>query len=152
MRAEGTIELVRAARDGCDAAWAKLVDRFWDRWLAPYHHDLGTTIRRVYDAEDLVQSALLEAGQRIGSLRDEGAFFVWMTTIIRHKLARKRATARRERPRSLSWHDERPASRAAPSVAFRPAPQGCHRNNLPFGLPRHVFSCACGCKSYHSAT
>jgi len=103
---DATVDLVRAAKAGDERAWDRLIGRFWDRWLSPYERDLGTTIRRLYDAEDLVQSAVIEAARSLGSLREEGAFFVWVTSIIRHKLARKRARVRAEGARRGSFETD----------------------------------------------
>ncbi|MBN1419204.1 MAG: RNA polymerase sigma factor [Planctomycetes bacterium] len=100
---DATVELVRAAKTGDARAWDRLIERFWERWVSRYDRDLGTTIRRLYDAEDLVQSAVIEAARSIESLREEGAFYVWVTAIIRHKLARKRASVRGEGVRRGSF-------------------------------------------------
>jgi RNA polymerase sigma factor (sigma-70 family) len=93
-----TTVLVRKAKSGDRSALSVLVDRFYSRWLTKFHGDLCTTIRKGYDTADLVQSALRAAMEDLPTLSNEGAFFTWVTTIIRHKIAAKRRRWRRERP------------------------------------------------------
>ena len=91
-----TIALVRRAKKGDREAWGQLIDRYYDDWLSRYHGDLGTTLRRIYDTEDVVQSAVAEAFKEIAELRDETAFFVWVTAILRHKVALRYRQNRRQ--------------------------------------------------------
>ncbi|MBN1422433.1 MAG: sigma-70 family RNA polymerase sigma factor [Planctomycetes bacterium] len=93
----GTLNLVRRARDGDREAWGVLYERYIDRFLSRYHGDLGTTIQRLGSTRDFVQSAFREAMLRIGDLRNESAFFVWITTILRHKISAARRLALHER-------------------------------------------------------
>lgn len=93
-----TIALVRRAKNGDTEAWNHLIDRYYDAWLSRYHGDLGTTLRRIYDTEDAVQSAVGEAFKEIAGLRDESVFFVWVTSILRHKVALRYRQNRRQQP------------------------------------------------------
>jgi DNA-directed RNA polymerase specialized sigma24 family protein len=93
---QSTVSLVRRAKRGDRDAWTELVDRYYDLWLNQYHGHLGPRMRRVCDTEDLVHSALADALEDIGGLRNESAFFVWVTTIIRHKLAGHYRKTRKE--------------------------------------------------------
>ena len=72
--------------------------RYHDHWLRKFHGNLGTTIRRLYDTEDLIQSAITDAMNDIGGLENEGAFYTWVTSIIRHKIAMRRRRLIREVP------------------------------------------------------
>jgi RNA polymerase sigma factor (sigma-70 family) len=95
MDPSSTIALVRKAKEGDLRARGQLIDRFYQDWVDRFHGNLGRTIRRLYDTQDLVQSALADALKGLPRLRHEGVFFTWVTSIIRHKIsARKRRLGR----------------------------------------------------------
>ena len=75
-----------------------MLERYYGAWLNKYHGDLGTAVRKLYDTQDLVQSAIGDAMRDVSKLRNEAAFFTWVTSIIRHKLANARRRVERERP------------------------------------------------------
>ena len=52
------------------------------KWLKKFHGELGARLRNHYDTEDLVQSAMTIAIRDVVKLRDEAAFFAWVSTII----------------------------------------------------------------------
>ena len=89
-----TLALVARAKEGDSKARNDLIARYYDRWLQRFHGELGTTLRTLHSTQDIVQSALLEAVRDIGTLRNEGAFFAWVTMIIKHKIAQKRKKLR----------------------------------------------------------
>jgi RNA polymerase sigma-70 factor (ECF subfamily) len=81
---------VRRARAGNRAAFAALVDRYWEplrRWL------FGLT-GRAHQAEDLTQEAFFRAWSGMGQLHDDGAFRVWLFRIARHCLLDQRRGTR----------------------------------------------------------
>lgn len=96
MAATDTLVLVRRAKDGDRKAWADLLERYYDRWIRKYQGNLGPTVRKLYDTQDLVQSAVGDALRDISSLKSEAAFFAWVSAIIRHKLAMRRRELERE--------------------------------------------------------
>jgi len=92
-------DLIRRARDGDRAAFAALVDRYWDRlhrWLYQLTHDR-------HAAEDLAQDAFLKAFAHLKSFRPVGAgsprpyFAAWLFRIAHNAYANHcRGKARRE--------------------------------------------------------
>jgi RNA polymerase sigma-70 factor (ECF subfamily) len=89
----GTVDPdVAAARRGDRAAWRRLHQRF-----ARLVH--GALLSRVskQDADDLIQDVFVTALQKLGSLRDDGAFGGWLLQIAR---ARAADLHRRARPAS----------------------------------------------------
>ena len=93
-----TVALVRQAREGDRGAWDALLERYYERWVGKYHRDLGSTIRKLYDTQDVVQSAVGDALRDLPQLENEAAFFTWVTSIIRHKIATRRRRLGREMP------------------------------------------------------
>ncbi len=93
-----TVALVRQAREGDRGAWDALLERYYERWVGKYHRDLGSTIRKLYDTQDVVQSAVGDALRDLPQLENEAAFFTWVTSIIRHKIATRRRRLGRETP------------------------------------------------------
>ena len=108
---DSTEYLVQRAKAGDREALHQLVNRNYQNWLRRYHRKLGTALHRMYDTEDLVQSALGEALLELPRLRNEAAFFSWVTSIIRHKIARKHRELGRRRSISLETPDHVSPSR-----------------------------------------
>lgn len=81
-----TVLLVERAKAGDHKAWSELCERYYPRWIAAWHGKLGPVSRRLYDTQDLIQSAMALAIRDIRQLENDAAFFVWVTMIIRHKL------------------------------------------------------------------
>ncbi len=96
MDGRSTVILVRRARAGDREAWTALVERYYETWIRKYHGRLGAAVRKIYDTEDLVQSAIGDAMRDIKGLRNEAVFFTWVTSIVRHKTALARRAGSRE--------------------------------------------------------
>jgi RNA polymerase sigma factor (sigma-70 family) len=96
LSATSTEILVRQAKDGDRNSLWCVIKRYYDCWLKKYHGQLGVAIRRIYDTEDLVQSAIVDVIEGLPQLKNEAAFFSWVTSIIRHKLAKKYRDGLRE--------------------------------------------------------
>jgi RNA polymerase sigma-70 factor, ECF subfamily len=73
-------QLVRAARDGDQGAFARLYERY-----ARFVHGLLLTRAPRTDVEDLVQDVFLSAWRRLESLRDPAAFGGWLAMIARNR-------------------------------------------------------------------
>jgi RNA polymerase sigma-70 factor (ECF subfamily) len=86
---------IRAAQGGDRSAFARLVDRYWDRlyrWL--YH-----LTRDRHAAEDLTQETLLKALAGIGSFRPGSNFRAWVFKIGHNNFVnQKRADRRAKHP------------------------------------------------------
>ena len=87
MATSESIALAFRAKGGDRGAWEELCRRYYPKWLGKYHGRLGARLRRLGDTQDLIQSAVAEALEHIGTLRVEATFFAWVSTIIRRKLA-----------------------------------------------------------------
>lgn len=97
MATSESIALALRAKGGDREAWEALCRRYYPEWLRKYHGRLGNALRKVRDTQDLVQSAVAEALEHVGGLRNEAAFFAWVSAIIRRKIADcARDAARRE--------------------------------------------------------
>jgi RNA polymerase sigma factor (sigma-70 family) len=55
-------------------------------------------LRRLYQSQDIVHEAFATAIRKIDTLEDDAAFYAWVRTIIRHKIAVKRRDQLRETP------------------------------------------------------
>jgi DNA-directed RNA polymerase specialized sigma24 family protein len=91
-----TLDLIRRARAGDREAWESLWKHFYPKWYRTLHGQLGADLHQLYDTEDIIHSALGDALRGISSLRSEAAFFVWISLIIRHKIAQKRRALPRQ--------------------------------------------------------
>lgn len=110
-RTSDSIVLVAAAQSGDREAFARLYQRY-----ARMVH--GILLARVpaSDAEDLVQDVFLRALEKVGQLRNPGAFGAWLGT-----LARNRARDFLRRRRSAASLDEEPAGADRPTLEAREA-------------------------------
>jgi RNA polymerase sigma factor (sigma-70 family) len=101
LQGEGELQdeigLIRRAKEGDREAWARLCAHYYPRWVRGLHGDLGETLRRLQDTQDVVHSALASALEGLGELRNDGAFYAWVTAIIRRKVAQTRRRVRRAR-------------------------------------------------------
>lgn len=93
-----TRALVRRAKEGDRHARDELLGRYYDEWLSVYHGKLSAAVRRIYDTRALVHSAVIDVIGDLPDLQNEGAFFCWVTAIIRHKLANRHRRLRHEVP------------------------------------------------------
>lgn len=96
VRSHDESEWVRRAAQGDAAAFARLVDCYWDkvrRWL------FGMTGKE-HQAEDIAQETFLKAWTSLPGLRDIGAFRIWLFQIARRCWAdaRRRSAAHRKAP------------------------------------------------------
>ena len=119
MAGPDTIALIHDARNGDRSAWAELVNRYYNGWLRKFHGRLDHAVRKLYDTQDLVQSAVADAMRDIPTLENEAAFFVWVNAIIRHKIGMRKRRLCRERSlsdsgeNSLRGNEETPDALAA---------------------------------------
>ncbi len=89
---------VRQARAGNQAAFAALVDRYWERlrrWLFGLTSDAHT-------AEDVTQEAFYRAWCGLPEFEEEGAFRVWLFRIAQNVVTDQRRGPRGARPRPLA--------------------------------------------------
>lgn len=95
-------DLVRQARDGDEAAFARLHERY-----APVVHGLLLARVPVSDVEDLVQDVFLSAWKRLDALRDPAAFGGWLSMIARNRAVdfHRHAPNSVELPETLEAHD-----------------------------------------------
>ena len=90
MRSPDSLALILRAKGGDKAAWEELCGRYYPAWLKELHGRLGKDLRVLYATEDILQSAIADALRDIKGLRNEGAFFSWVSAISRRKVAEKR--------------------------------------------------------------
>jgi RNA polymerase sigma-70 factor, ECF subfamily len=106
-------QLVRAARDGDQGAFARLYERY-----ARFVHGVLLTRAPRTDVEDLVQDVFLAAWRRLESLRDPAAFGGWLAMIARNRATdfQRRTVDVVDLPRDLEAHDGTAASAEAGAV------------------------------------
>jgi len=96
-------ELVRAARAGSDAAFARLVERH----QAPVRAFLRRLLGRNWDeADDLAQDVFVAAWGSLGRLKDAGGFRSWLLGIAWRKAQDRMRSGLRSQARDRSWLDE----------------------------------------------
>lgn len=104
------MELVLEAKSGGREAFGGLVERYQGRI---YAQALGLTGDRT-EAEEIAQETFVRACERIGELREPGAFAGWLGSIVTRLAAdRQRARARAGRPLSEAGHHAAPAGAPA---------------------------------------
>jgi len=87
-------ELVEAARQGDDAAFGQLVERYQRTVFRAAYAALGSR----EEAEDAAQDAFLAAYRKLHMFRGEASFKTWLLAIAwRHALDRRNRVARRVR-------------------------------------------------------
>ena len=80
MRERTDAELVAACRQGDDAAWAELVERF-----ARYVYAITQAYRlSPEDSEDVFQDVFARAWERLGTLRSDEALRPWLAQLSRN--------------------------------------------------------------------
>lgn len=87
MTSADSLYLIRRAKEGDPEARRAIVERYYPRWIERVRGRVGP--RRLYDTVDVVQSAIAQALENLDTLRNDGAFFAWVSTIIEHKRAEK---------------------------------------------------------------
>jgi RNA polymerase sigma-70 factor (ECF subfamily) len=106
------IRLMLRVRDGDDAAFAELVERFQHRLVAVMHHLLGS----LHEAEDLAQEAFLRVYRTRKKYRPQAKFSTWLFTIA-NNLALNALRDKKRRPTlSLEVQESGP-------IGPRPGPQ-----------------------------
>jgi RNA polymerase sigma factor (sigma-70 family) len=95
-----TVELVIEARQRKPEAWQELFERCEGEMIRFCRRFMGAhdPLRRLYHSQDIVQEAFATAIRKIDSLENDAAFYAWVRTIIRHKIAVKRRDELRDRP------------------------------------------------------
>jgi RNA polymerase sigma-70 factor (ECF subfamily) len=84
------LELVAAAKQGGQAAFAELHRRYID-----YVHAVARKILGTYDVDDVCQEIFLKAFTRIASFKGDGDFKTWLTSIAKRECFRiKKDSAR----------------------------------------------------------
>ena len=93
MSGNGESELIRRARDGEEAAFAALVERY----AKPVLNFVFRLTGNPTEAEDIAQDSFVRAWQRLNSFReDKAAFSTWLFQIARNAaIDRLRARVRR---------------------------------------------------------
>src|SRR5215468_11587775 len=86
-------ELVAAARNGDDAAFGELTQRYRNSCLKR----AMLMIRNRSDAEDEVQNAFWKAFQRLDQFRAEGTFAAWLGRIVENQCLMRIREARNAR-------------------------------------------------------
>jgi DNA-directed RNA polymerase specialized sigma24 family protein len=117
MEARSTQVLVQKAKSGDREAWTALVEKYYETWLRRYHGKLGTEAARLYDTQGVVNSAIGDAIRDLPTLRNDGAFFSWVTAIIRHKLAMARRCEALAKPEGDDLPDVQDRKGKEPSAA-----------------------------------
>ncbi len=105
---EDEAEWIRAAQAGDRAAFARLVERYWDRlyrWLYQVTRDR-------HAAEDLTQETFLKALGALGSFRPGSNFRAWVYRIGHNNFVNQKRAERRTR---VALPDDLP-ERAGPDV------------------------------------
>jgi RNA polymerase sigma-70 factor (ECF subfamily) len=99
--------LVRAARSGSQAAFARLV--------ATHERALRGFLRKsgFGDADDIAQEAFLAAWSSLGRLRDDEGFRAWLFGIAWRKALDHNRAARRAARRDQAWREEQDATQDA---------------------------------------
>lgn len=96
-------ELVRAARTGSDAAFARLVERH----QAPVRAFLRRLLGRNWDeADDLAQDVFVAAWGSLGRLKDAAGFRSWLLGIAWRKAQDRMRSGLRSQARDRAWMDE----------------------------------------------
>ncbi|WP_271086407.1 RNA polymerase sigma factor [Brevundimonas sp. NIBR11] len=95
--------LVREARAGSDAAFARLVERH----QAPVRAFLRRMLGRNWDdADDLAQDVFVAAWGSLGRLKDVAGFRSWLLGIAWRKAQDRMRSGLRSQARDRSWLDE----------------------------------------------
>jgi len=103
--------LIHQAQHGDRAAFAQLVEHYWDRlyrWLCHLSHDR-------HAAEDIAQEAFMKALTAIASFRTGSNFQAWLFRIAHNAFAnhvRARKRVRQAFPENLASTDQGPAELA----------------------------------------
>ena len=95
-----TVDLVIDAKRQRPEAWEELFERCQGEMVRFCRRFMGARdpLRRLYHSQDIVNEAFATAIRKIDSLENDAAFYAWVRTIIRHKIAVKRRDQLREQP------------------------------------------------------
>lgn len=104
--------LVKAAREGSDAAFARLVERH----QAPVRAFLRRTLGGSLDmADDLAQEVFLAAWGSLGRLKDPAGLRAWLFGIAWRKAQDRMRSGLRAQARDRAWLDETQAPAEIPA-------------------------------------
>jgi len=100
LNPRATVDLVVDAKQQRPEAWQELFERCQGEMVRFCRRFMGARdpLRRLYHSQDIVNEAFATAIRKIDSLENDAAFYAWVRTIIRHKIAVKRRDQLREQP------------------------------------------------------
>lgn len=99
MDASDLSRLVESARDGDEAAWEAIVERFSGLvWATVRAHRLSAA-----QAADVVQYAWLRLVENLDRIEDPARLGAWLATTARRECLRTIGQARREQPTDEPW-------------------------------------------------
>lgn len=121
--------LVDKAKGGSEAAWRELYTRYRKMLVTNVQARIPGFARRHFDAEDVLQAAVMKAWQRIESFQyqGEGSFRRWLTTLVLNEFQNELRGKHRDNPLSLD-------AAAAPSELDRRAVQDNGLSDAKTGL------------------
>lgn len=97
-------KLVRAAADGDQASWDRLIERYTGLvWSVVRAHRLSAA-----DAADAVQTTWLRAVEHLDRLRDPNSVGAWLATTARHESLRAIRLGSRQLPTDMDLVPEAP--------------------------------------------
>lgn len=108
-------DLIQSAQAGDRAAFAALVEHYWDRlfrWLFQITRDR-------HHAEDLTQESFMKALAAIGSFRPGSNFRAWLFRIAHNNFVNLKRSGKRMRPPSVEDVEDHPAPAPADVLAER---------------------------------
>ncbi|MEW6074616.1 MAG: sigma-70 family RNA polymerase sigma factor [Planctomycetota bacterium] len=102
-----SLELVRRAQAGEHAALERLFARYYDRVRRIVRIRLGAGLRRMLDAEDILQETFVEAVRSFDAfeVREEARLIDWLGRIAENRIraaARQARAAKRDRAREVT--------------------------------------------------
>lgn len=106
-------ELIAETLQGRSEAFGELVRKYQDRLYNSVLHTVGN----VEEARDVVQEALVQAFQSLGSFRNSSAFYTWL-----YRIAFNTAISRLRRKRNLASLEYGRESTGREPIDWGPAP------------------------------
>jgi RNA polymerase sigma-70 factor (ECF subfamily) len=97
-----TLELVRKAQGGDEAALNRLFDRYYERVRRAVRARIGARLRRQLESGDILQQTFTKAFEKFADfeMRDEGSLVHWLSMIADRQIRDEadRATAKKRTP------------------------------------------------------
>ena len=108
-----TLELIRRAKTGEEAALAQLFERYSTRVLEIVRIRLGHSLRAFVESRDILQEALMEAFESFEQFtpRDDASFTGWLARIVEHRIQNQAAylqAAKRDPRRLVALDPDQP--------------------------------------------